>query len=129
MSKFDFLLDQTWVEATEELLERFDRLPDDCEHTVSCCAGVACDDGVIAFTYAGSHAFEDEEEVSEKCDLTQKAITFLPEMYRTLHEISEYANLLRLGGPAPHDLKDLYSGLMKSTKLAHALLNKMEQSS
>ena len=98
------------------------------EHAVSCCAGIVCDDGVIAFTYAGSHAFEDGEEVSEKCDLTQKAITFLPEMYRTLHEISEYANLLRLGGPAPHDLKDLYSGLMESTKLAHALLNKMENS-
>ena len=120
------MLNQTWVEDNE-LLDVFD-LPCRDDHCVSSCAGIASNGDIVAIAYSGSNDFEYEHEVNDMVSLTTATITFLPEMYRTLHEISEYANLLRLGGPAPHDLKDLYSGLMESTKLAHALLNKMENS-
>ena len=124
MSKFDFLLDQTWVE-NNELLDQFELPCNTALHRSCTCAGISSSGEIVAIAYGGSDTWD---APSNEVALTASAITFLPEMYRTLHEISEYANLLRLGGPAPHDLKDLYSGLMESTKLAHALLNKMENS-
>lgn len=79
---------------------------------------------VVAFVTTGRKVdsiFLDEDD-SEALDKRAELMAAAPSMYRALEAIAQYGILLRAGGAAPHDLKDLSAALEQCVELAQGVL-------